>query len=235
MLQLIEIIEIKEIVKIISTILGTLIATCTFFILKKSYLQPLKIETRKKQIAILSQLIELIRNKEYLLVKLEYNKVLINNTKKHLSENNLITPKLLEKENSFPYAFLHNNVKLIHVFEEDRIQKEITSDIKCIYLTETQFEFYNNLKNYSTNPFLPNEILTILNKIVSDIEINYGRIMVDSIKIFINDFIKLKKENIYNTINLDGIYTDYFVKKYLNHNDDLDELFLQIKKKLLIN
>jgi hypothetical protein len=233
---LLEINVIREFVIIICTLICTIITVFTFIRLKKTYLQPFKLETRKKQLAIITDFLTLVRNKDYFRAKLDYNSIIIANAKLHLEILKLVKPFDPSAKKKLEYIFTSSpNIKPISNIKsaEPTPNKDSNEYVIHVNLTKEQFTFYSKVKNFSSNPLLPEDLIKILKMIVNEIEHNYGIVIAESLNSFIQDF-KKNKDSLEN-INLHGIANDYFYNKYTNHDKSFDMLFNKIHDYFLIN
>lgn len=235
-----EITLVKDILSIVVTVIVTTIGVFTFIRAKKTFLMPIRSEIIKKQSLILSDFIELVRNKNHFLVQLEYRKVLNYNAIYYLDKFQLQINTDKEKH-KYKYTLVitefSRDLKVIHTFESKEKSINIANnEISVIYLSDSQYQFYEKIRDFTTNPFLPISIQQHIKSILSDIEFNYTHATRLSLLSFINDF-KIKSKNDANFIlKVDGIYPDYFIKRESKkHDKDLDNLFNEIRKYMLID
>lgn len=108
-------------------------------------------------------------------------------------------------------------------------------EVDKIHLTKIHAEFKNKLVDFSHNPYLPLSIQEVLDKIISDIEINIQVNMKSAITEFLKElcdkyFTKNEKPN----INPIGVYNN-FNRRRISHKQDIRRLREAIRKYLMID
>ncbi len=126
--------------------------------------------------------------------------------------------------------------------EVDEIGKERFEDAKKgvvkidkVFFTRNHKEFVDKLAEYSKNPFLPQKIKEILNKLISDVRVNLSVHLKNTLEEFMKEFCqKYFNGESYPNISPVGVYND-FNHSRIHHNSDLNKLRIEIRNYLRID
>jgi hypothetical protein len=109
-----------------------------------------------------------------------------------------------------------------HIKDKEKKFKDIF--LQRLYLTKQFYEFYTDLINLQTNPFVPDILKNEISEILSNIYINVGE-LYKLLTIHISE---------QTETNYQGIYSQ-FIDKKIDHNIDLQKLRNAITKYFKVN
>ncbi|MFC2017263.1 hypothetical protein ACFLUD_02485 [Chloroflexota bacterium] len=138
--------------------------------------------------------------------------------------------------------FADTNKQEEAIREVNQVGKERFEDAKKgiikidkVFFTRTHKEFVDKLAEYSKNPFLPQRIQGILNKLISDVQINLSVHLKNTLEKFTKEFCqKYFSGDSYPNISPIGVYND-FNHSRIHHNSDLNKLRIEIRDYLRID
>jgi hypothetical protein len=249
---------IKNIVYIAFALITCFLAILTYLKARKTILQPLKAETAKKQFELLTSLLNDIGYNYTINISLnfDYSKVLHLNVLYHLNEFGLLpltddVQKIFRSEMSgdfiaFAESLTEDSLTEISIFEENQketkysdYKKEINrkafdgvANIEFVYLTKKCKNFLSILSKYSTNPFLPNDIVKTIELLNTEFSKNL-HILKQEVEKFIVLYAKKIKNKESTKFNIEGIHNE-FIGKSTKHEETLKILLSKIKNHLHI-
>lgn len=235
--------DFKDFLNVLFWIFTGFIAYYTFKNAKKTLFNPVRSEMVKYQLKNITDFIDKHTAKGYtfdaaidyyhiLKLNIECNYILRIITNEQIYDNHVFSEtdeNILKfcKENIVAvfYIKMENNTKIFEVLNAnfDTVKsfysyslqdlKDDNSFIGVVYLTKRSYDFYTDLINLETNPFIPNQIKLEIKNTVKNINQNFIKIE------------KVLSENLSssNELNYKPIYDQFEIDK-LYHSDDLQNL-----------
>lgn len=253
---------LKDFVTILFTATGTIVAILTYRRARATVLQPIRNEVIKKQSEILVELLGILPSESKLIHKgLDYSSIATINTNKQLldlgflfANQDELVKRIDDQIVGWIYVGERNqllDVELIDAFEEKQQPNDLNHEnigrskyenakkgiieVDKIYLTKDHTEFKSKLIDFSHNPYLPLAVQEVLDKIISDIEINIHINMKSVLSDFLREFCnKYFTKNEKPNINPIGVYNN-FNHRRISHEHDIRRLREVIRKYLMID
>jgi hypothetical protein len=234
---------LKDFFTLILAVVASVITILTYLKAKKTILQPLRTEVIKKQIEILSELLDSISNQEKLFMSCDYFNIFDLNLKIYLLEigftNNALeeTQDYLkginsgsilcvdEDEEIHAFSKLGNDPKQTYKeYQEFRYNeaKNGTFKIQLVHYTKQYADFSTKLNDICNSPFIQNSIKIDLQILLKKNHINLSSFMKAKIEDSINNFVKT---------NIGTINTHEHYNEFSNVHEPLYEHAIPIIKK----
>jgi hypothetical protein len=251
---------IKDISTIIFTCVGTILGILTYKRAKATILQPVRTEVVKKQSVLLSELLSVITKDEVFafdyigivgvnvyLILMEYGYVFSNQE------------KLKEMINSKRYAIIPcgedivlGNLKLFQPFDDkpdrekdkkewvelsrekyNKAKKDGIIIIDEIVITSEHYKYFEKLRDFETNPFIPSIIQESIKDILNTVNLNLKVYLRQTLTDFTTEFVKRGLSEKKFNFSIEGIYNE-FNHKRLHHHEQFEKIKKAIRSHLRI-
>ncbi len=251
--------NIKDIFTIIIAVTATVISIFAFHRARATVLQPIRSEVIKKQSQLLSEILSFLPRNS-LDDNIDYVGITFSNTYRVLKRYGfVIKDEIVTDEGDkalVGWLFcgeedVIRDVEIIGMFsenpktkhkDENQGGKELFEnakkgiiEINRIYFTARYEQFVKKLSDYADNPFLPQNMRLILNKIISDIHTNLTIHLKNTLVKFLEEFCQyyFNSENYPNVSPL-GVYNE-FNHVRIHHKIELMNLKAEIRNYLKID
>lgn len=229
---------LKNLFTLFLALIASVISILTYLKAKKTVLQPLRSEVIKKQIELMSNLLEIISDQQKLLFQCDYYNILDLNLKKYLLEIGYTNKSLqsTKKQINIQEAgglLCVDDDEEIHAFHKagekpkknyEEYQKLRFAEakngefkIQLVYYTNQYSVFLVKLNNIYNSPFINKQIKLDLEIILNKCRINLIKKMKNTIEHSINDFVRsddksINTEKYYNEFVIDSVpISDYII------------------------
>lgn len=253
---------IKDIFTLVLVATATIISILAYRRARATILQPIRSEVIKKQSLILSEVLAFLP-KTTLDKSLDYIEIASVNAYLTLRDYGFVfkdQKQILENVDKITCGWLFcgeddviKNVKIINMFVEDKEEEKSIKEahelgkerfenakkgiitIDKIYLTQEHEKYVKQLSEYAENPFLPQKIQDILNKLVLDIQTNLKVHLRNTLTRFVKEFCEsyFGKDS-YPRISPLGVYNE-FNHNRIHHNVELNNLKTEVRNHLRID
>lgn len=251
---------IKDIFTLIFTGTATIVAILAYKRAKATVLQPIRNEVIKKQSEILTEILnDISENENSIDQGLDYVGIAQINVYMILKEYGFILKEEFTKEQmdqivaGWVYvgeSKIIKDVEIVGIYSKDEENKKNQSEIgkqkfenakegiieiDKIYITNNYKKFFKKLSEYSDNPFLPENIKLILQKIVHDVQINLEKNLKLILMKFMEEFCEKYFQGDKNpNLSPIGVYNE-FNHHRIHHNFDLLRLKKEVRDYLMID
>ncbi len=253
---------IKDIFTLILVATATIISILAYRRARATVLQPIRNEVIKKQSLILSEVLAFLPKTTFD-KSLDYVGVASVNAYLALRDYGFVfrdQKEILDKVDRTICGWLFcgegdviKDVEVIGMFAEDKEKEESIKEahelgkerfenakkgiitIDKIYLTQEHEKYLKQLSEYAENPFLPRKIQEILEKLISDVQINLKLHLKNTLTRFVKDFCQsyFSKES-YPKISPLGVYNE-FNHNRIHHGVELNNLKTEVRNYLKID
>ena len=253
---------IKDVFTLILVATATIISIFTYRRARATILQPIRNEVIKKQSQILSEVLAFL-SKNTFNKSLDYVGVASANAYLSLRDYGFVFKdqnEIMDKVDKTICGWLFcgegdviKDVEIIDMFAENKEKEKAIKEahelgkerfenakrgiitIDKIYLTQEYEKCFKQLSEYAENPFLPQKIREILEKLISDIQINLKLHLKNTLIRFVKEFCQSyfgKKS--YPKISPLGVYNE-FNHNRIHHDVELNSLKAEIRNYLKID
>jgi len=245
--------QAKNITDIAFAATATVLAVLTYLRAKETFLQPVRTEVIKKQSDLLIELITLVDKEINLLSKVDYNGIIRLNLfdsflrcgaifNEHEKVKNYV------KESTVAGIFFPDengrvDAEIVPSFEESKKEEEDVGrkiyesakkgefKMSALSLTKSYVEFEKKLTEISESPFLPKNILPLVEQLKRDIQVNITEHIRKAIEESVNESFS-KRGN--KMPNVDGVYNS-FNRLRISHRAIAEAIRLEVRKYLKID
>lgn len=252
---------IKDLLWIVFTFVATVVAILTYKRARYTLLQPLKSEVIKRQTELLIEVLDFFDSNLIFSAKVDYMTIVSLNMYKLIEEFgfvlnddsiNEINEKLggalftknsgiissIEKSNVFDKDTSEKDEEYLKVSKqryEDAKSGKVTIDV--VYVTKNYIFFSKALNEYISNPFMPQTVKILLEKIKRDINYNLTQALKNVLEEFVIELCSSKNSPSKQQplkINADGLY-NVFNRQSIHHQAEIDKIKTVIREYLMID
>ena len=251
--------NIRDICWILFSAIATILAIKTYRNAKKTLMQPLRTEVAKKQTDLFIDLLTFFYSDSNAFDKKIhqiYQDLISVNATLLMSELGFVTKKpmpleeiysrvsgilILVREGKLDWVKLPETFSPIQSENRDTDStikskelyqkvKDGTFNLEKIHLTLEFQKINNEMHDFSTNIFLPKQIVDELNKLESEIHYNISEVLKEVLEQFIFELTKKGQTN----VDIIGLYNT-FQRKTIRHDNTIQGISNQLREYLLID